>query len=234
MIIIPAIDIKGGRCVRLYQGDFDKQTVYSENPLEIAFEWRGLGAKMIHIVDLDGAKEGQPVNTRIISTIVRKIPVQVGGGIRDRKTINKYLEAGALKVVLGTAILEDFEFAQSIFREFKDKVVTSLDAKNGVLKTRGWIEESKLGVLETAKKLQDLGATRIIYTDISKDGSLTEPNFLSLEELIQNLSIPIIASGGISNIQQIKELKEIGVEGVILGKALYEGKINLKEALNVS
>lgn len=232
MIIIPAIDIKDGKCVRLYQGNFEKQTIYSENPFEVALRWKNLGAKLIHVVNLNGAKTGKPANTSIISTIVRKIPVQIGGGIRDRQTIKKYLESGALRVVLGTAILEDFEFAKEIFGEFGEDIVVGLDAKNGQLMTQGWVKESGLDLLETAKQLRDLGARRIIYTDISRDGSLTEPNFQVLKELIDYVGIPVIASGGISNINQIKKLQEIGAEGVILGKALYEGKIDLKEALD--
>lgn len=234
LIIIPAIDISDGKCVRLIQGDFDKQTVYSNDPLEIALKWKDLGAKLIHLVDLDGAKTGKPINTGIISTIVRKIPVQVGGGIRSKETIKKYLAFGVLRVVLGTVILENFEIAQSIFKEFGDKVVVGLDTKNGKLMTKGWILDSGLNVFKTAKKLEGLGAKRFIYTDISRDGTLSEPNFKALKKLIETVQSPVIASGGISNVNQIKQLKDVGTEGVILGKSLYEGRINLKEALNVS
>lgn len=234
MIIIPAIDIKDSKCVRLFQGNFDKKTIYSDNPVEVALKWQQQGAQLLHIIDLDGAKEGKPINTKIISTIVRKISVQVGGGIRNKAAIKKYLEAGALRVVLGTAVLEDFEFAKEIFKEFGDKIVIGLDAKDGRLMTRGWITESGLDTFVAAKKLSDLGAGRIIYTDILKDGSLKGPNFSALEKLIAKVKIPVIASGGISNISQIKKLKVIGAEGVILGKALYEGKIDLQEALNVN
>lgn len=234
MIIIPAIDIKDGRCVRLFQGDFDKQTVYSDDPVEVALKWQQQGAQLLHIIDLGGAKTGKPEITRIISTIVGKIRVQVGGGIRNRETIKKYLEMGVRRVVLGTAVLEDFEFAQSVFKEFGDKVVVGLDAKNGKLMTKGWILDSGLNVFETAKKLEELGAKRFIFTDISRDGSLTEPNFTVLKRLIETINSPVIASGGVSGVNQIRQLKNIGAEGVILGKALYEGAIDLKEALNVS
>ncbi|MBI2593401.1 1-(5-phosphoribosyl)-5-[(5-phosphoribosylamino)methylideneamino]imidazole-4-carboxamide isomerase [Candidatus Daviesbacteria bacterium] len=234
MIIIPAIDILGGKCVRLYQGDYNKSKIYSEDPPQMALKWQAQGASILHIVDLDGAKTGKPVNTRIISTIVRKIRVQVGGGIRDRQTIKRYLKAGVFRIVLGTAVLEDFEFAKATFQEFGNKIVVGLDAKNGFLMKKGWITKSYLNVFKTAKKLEELGAKRFIYTDISKDGSLTGPNFSALEKLIETVNSPVIASGGVSSVNQIKQLKNSGAEAVILGKALYEGKIDLKEALNVS
>lgn len=234
MIIIPAIDIKDGKCVRLFQGNFNKKTVYSDNPVEVALKWQKQGAQILHIVDLDGAKSGKPVNTRIISTIVRKMRVQVGGGIRNRAAIKKYLEAGALRVVLGTAILEDFGFAKSAFEEFGNQIIVGLDAKKDMLMKKGWVTKSGLNVFKTAKKLESLGAKRFIYTDIAKDGSLTEPNFSALKKLIETINSPVIASGGVSEINQIRQLKKIGAEGVILGKALYEGAIDLKEALNVS
>lgn len=234
MIIIPAIDIKNGKCVRLVQGDYNQQTVYSQNPIEVALRWKKLGAGLIHVVDLDGAKDGLPVNFSLITKIAKQVSVEVGGGIRSVETIQKYLDAGVNRVVLGTALLGDFDFARQVFEKFGDKIVLGLDAKNGELMTKGWTSGSHLSFLETAKKMQELGAQKIIYTDILKDGSLTEPNYQSLKDLMEIVQIPIIASGGISNINQIKKLSEIGAEGVILGKSLYEGKIDLKEALNVS
>lgn len=236
MIIIPAIDILGGKCVRLFQGDYNESTTYSLDPLEIALDWQQKQASILHIVDLDGAREGSPVNFEIISRIAKElnIPIEVGGGVRNREAIKKYLEAGVLRVILGTIVLEDFQFAKQAFEEFGNKIVVGLDAKDGLLKTRGWITESGLNVFKTAEKLEELGAKRFIYTDISKDGSLTEPNFEALKKLITTVDSPVIASGGVSNVNQIRQLKNSGAEGVILGKALYEGKIDLKEALNVS
>lgn len=236
MIIIPAIDILGGKCVRLFQGDYGQPTTYSLDPLEVALDFQQKGASLLHIVDLDGAREGSTINFGIISKIAARldIPIEVGGGIRNREAIKKYLEIDVLRVILGTIILEDFNFAKQAFKEFGNKIAAGLDAEDGLLKTRGWIDKSGLNVFETAKKLEALGAKRFIYTDISKDGSLSGPDFKSLKKLIAEINSPVIASGGVSEVNQIRQLKNTGVEGVILGKALYEGKIDLEEALNVS
>lgn len=235
MIVIPAIDILGGKCVRLFQGDFGQPTTYSLDPLEIALDFQQKGASILHIVDLDGAKEGTPVNFSKIAEIAKQvsIPIEVGGGIRNTETIQKYLDSKVYRVILGTVILEDLDFAKKTFEEFGNLIVVGLDAKNNLLMKEGWVAGSGLNVFTTAKKLEDLGAKRFIYTDISKDGSLTGPNFDALRKLIRIVNSPIVASGGISDINQIRQLKNIGAEGVILGKALYEGKIDLKEALNV-
>lgn len=236
MTIIPAIDILGGKCVRLFQGDYGQSTTYALDPLEVALDFQQKGASIIHIVDLDGAKSGNPKNFEIISKIVKEltIPIEVGGGIRNRGSVQKYLEINVSRVVLGTIVLEDFIFAKEIFKEFSEKIVVGLDAKDGILMTKGWITESGLDVFKTAKKLEELGAKRFIYTDIKKDGSLTEPNFEAIKKLIDSVNSPVIASGGLSEISQITKLKEMGAEGVIIGKALYEGRINLKEAMDVS
>lgn len=236
MIIIPAIDILDGKCVRLFQGDYDKSKVYSKNPLEVALKWQEQGAPILHIVDLDGAKNGTAVNFGIISKIARElsIPIEVGGGIRTLETIQKYLDAKILRVILGTILLEDFDFAKRTFEKFGNQIVVGLDAKDGYLMKKGWITQSGLNVYKTAKKLEELGAKRFIYTDIAKDGSLTKPNFNAIKKLITTVTSPVIASGGVSEVNQIRQLKNAGSEGVILGKALYEGAIDLKEALNVS
>lgn len=236
MIIIPAIDILGGKCVRLFQGDYGQSTTYSLDPLEIALDFQQKGASILHIVDLDGAKGGSAVNFDIIAKIASTltIPIEVGGGIRNREAIKKYLEINVLRVVLGTIVLEDFNFAKQAFEEFGNQIIVGLDAKDGLLMTKGWISDSGLNVFKTAKKLEELGAKRFIYTDISRDGSLTEPNFEAIKMLIKAINSPVIASGGVSNVNQIRQLKNSGAEGVILGKALYEGKIDLKEALDVS
>ncbi len=232
MMIIPAIDIRDGKCVRLFQGDFSKETVYSEDPLEMALKWKDLGAQIVHVVDLDGAKDGSPINMEVISKIAEEVQIEVGGGIRNIETIQKYLDAGVYRVVLGTIVLEDFNFVGEIFEKFNNKVVVGLDAKNEKLMKKGWVSESGLGVFETAKKLEELGAKRIIYTDILRDGSLTEPNYKAIKKLIDKLSIPVIASGGVAFTDQILQLKRIGAEGVIIGKALYEGSIDLEEAIS--
>lgn len=236
MIIIPAIDILGGSCVRLTQGDYNRSKTYSNDPLEIALDFQKKGASILHIIDLDGAKKGSAVNFKIIANIAKElsIPIEVGGGIRSKQTIQKYLDAKVFRVILGTIVLEDFEFAKQVFKEFGNRIALGLDAKNGMLMKKGWVAGSGLNVFKTAQKLEELGAKRFIYTDISKDGSLTGPNFDALKKLIKSVKSPIVASGGISSVNQIRQLKNIGAEGVILGKALYEGKIDLKEALNVS
>lgn len=233
MIIIPAIDIKDGQCVRLTQGDYSQKTVYSQNPMDVALNWQAQGANLIHIVDLDGAKNGNPVNAELIKQIARKlkIPVEVGGGIRDEQTIHDYLSGGVESVVLGTVILGNQSFARAMFKQFNTRIIVGLDAKNDILMTNGWLEGSNLNVYETALVLQQSGAGKIIFTDISKDGSLSEPNYSSIEKLTSRVRIPVIASGGVASIDQILKLKKLGVEGVILGKSLYEGRINLKEAI---
>ena len=233
MIIIPAVDIKNGACVRLFQGDFDQQTTYSKNPLKVALTWQKMGTPILHVVDLDGAKNGSPINFELITKLAKQMPIEVGGGIRTIETIEKYLSVGVVRVVLGTILLENADLAKEIFEKFGEKIVVGLDAKNNQLMTNGWITKSKQTVLETAQTLQSIGAKRIIYTDILKDGSLTEPNFKMLETLVKNLAVPIIASGGISNLAQIKKLQKVGIEGVIIGKALYEKKIDVKEALSI-
>jgi len=232
MIIIPAIDIRNGKCVRLFQGDYDQETIYSDDPLEMALKWKSLGAQIVHVVDLDGAKDGSPINMGIISKIAEEVQIEIGGGIRNIDTIQKYLDAGVYRVVLGTIILEDFDLAKEIFERFNNKVVVGLDTKNGILMKKGWVIESGFGVFETAKKLEELGAKRIIYTDILKDGSLTEPNYKAIKRLIDKINIPVIASGGVAFTDQILQLKRIGAEGAIIGKALYEGQIDLKEAIS--
>ncbi len=236
MIIIPAIDILGGKCVRLFQGDYDQSKTYSEDPLEVTLDFQKKGASILHIVDLDGAKDGSPVNFETIVRIAENlsIPIEVGGGIRNSETIQKYLDAKVLRVILGTIVLEDFDFAKTVFEEFGNQIIVGLDAKNGMLMKKGWLADSGLNVFKTAQKLEELGAKRFIYTDISKDGSLTEPNFKALKRLIETVNSPVIASGGVANINQIRQLQNLGAEGVILGKALYEEKVDLEEALNVS
>lgn len=235
MTIIPAIDIKNGRCVRLYQGDYEQETVYSENPLEIAISWQKQGAHMLHVVDLDGAKSGKPENFGVVTKITEKltIPIEVGGGIRDEETIQRYINAGVNRVVLGTTVFQDFSLAEKLFTKFQERIVAALDAKNDQIMISGWTKKSNLFVLETAKKLEELGTQRLMYTDISRDGSLAHPNFPAIQKLIKIVHIPVIASGGVTSLEDILKLKKTGVEGVIIGKALYENKINLKGALNV-
>jgi len=236
MLIIPAIDIKNGKCVRLTQGNFESEKIYSEDPLAIARQWEEQGAQILHIVDLDGAKNGNLANLEVIKKIIRevKIPLQVGGGIRNKQAVKTLLSNGVSRVILGTVALENVDELKNILTEFASQIAIALDTKNGKLMTQGWFESSNKSSITTALKLEDLGVQRFIYTDVVRDGTLTEPNYKEIANLTKNILVPVIASGGISNISNIKQLKSIGVEGVIIGKALYEGKITLKEANNVS
>lgn len=236
MLVIPAIDIKNGKCVRLTQGNFESEKVYSEDPLTVAKQWEKQGAQMLHVVDLDGAKNGNLENLEVIKKIAQevKVPIQVGGGIRNKKAVETLLSIGVSRVILGTIALEDEEELKSILKDYASQIAIALDTKNGKLMKQGWLEDSDKNCLVTAFKLEDLGAGRFVYTDVAKDGTLTEPNYKKIANLTKNILVPIIAGGGISNVSNIKQLKSIGVEGIIIGKALYEGKIDLREAINVS
>lgn len=234
MLIIPAIDIKNGKCVRLTQGKFDQQIIYNDDPLVVAKKWEELGATMIHLVDLDGAKNGKITNLEISKKIVNlvNIPIQIGGGIRDEQTVKQSLSLGFKRVVLGTIIFEDEELFKKLLKKFSFQIAVSLDVKNGKLVKGGWIESTNRDLIKTAKYLESLGVERFIYTDVNKDGTLTSPNSEQAALLLRNINTPVIISGGVSSLSDIKNLKSLGAEGVILGKALYEGTIDLKEALN--
>jgi phosphoribosylformimino-5-aminoimidazole carboxamide ribotide isomerase len=235
MDIIPAIDLKDGRCVRLYQGDYKKETVFSEDPVAVAKKWQSLGARRLHLVDLDGAAAGEPKNMVIIETIVKEVglPVQLGGGIRDRATIEKFLNIGVQRVILGTIAIEQPDLVSELSSQFKEAIIIGIDARDGFIATRGWKKETGVAAVEFARKIIVQGALRILYTDIKRDGTLTEPNYSAITELHNAVNIPIIAAGGISAIAHLKKLKELGVEGAVIGKALYTGNIDLKEALSL-
>ncbi len=233
--IIPAIDIRGGRCVRLVQGDYARETVYSDNPVDMALKWQSMGASRLHIVDLDGAASGEMANFNVISQIAHavNVPVQLGGGIRDIERIKKLLSAGIDRVILGTAAVENPALVQEACEKYAESIVVSLDAKDGKMAVKGWREETDLPVLQFARQMMALGVPRFVFTDISRDGMLTEPNFTALFELIQAIRAPVIASGGIASISHLQILKLIGATGAILGKSIYSGAINLKQALEV-
>lgn len=234
MEIIPAIDIKNGRCVRLYQGDFSMETVYSDEPAAMALEWQSLGATRLHIVDLDGADLGTPRNLKSITRINDAvwIPLQVGGGVRRMETIEKLLKMGIDRVILGTAAVEEPELVKEACRRFGKSIIIGIDAREGRVATHGWKNETELTAVEFAMSMAKLGAKRFIYTDINRDGTLTEPNFIATFELVDAIRFPVIASGGISSLVHLKLLNRLGVEGAIVGKALYTGDINLKQALD--
>lgn len=233
--IIPAVDIRGGRCVRLYQGNYDEETVFSEDPVEVALKWQSLGAPRLHIADLDGAARGAPGNLDIIKELASTllVPVQLGGGIRQLKTIEQLLKVGIERVILGTAAVEDPELVAEACRRFSECIIVAIDTREGWVATRGWQQETRLTAIELAKSMLQLGVKRFIYTDISRDGTLTEPNFAAFTELVNEIKRPVIASGGISSLNHLKMLKQLGAEGAIVGKALYTGDINLKQALDV-
>ena len=230
MTIYPAIDIKDGKCVRLYKGDYNKITVYNDNPLEVAKEFESLGAKFIHLVDLDGARDGESINKNIIFEIAKSvnIPVQTGGGIRDLKTVKEYIENGINRVILGTAAINDPEFLIEAIKTYKEKIVVGIDAKDGYAAYSGWEKLSGKRAVEFAKEVEKIGGKTIIYTDIATDGTLKGPSLSSTKELIDAVNIDIIASGGVSSYEDLVEIKKINAEGVIVGRAIYEGKIDLK------
>ena len=233
MEIIPAIDIKGGKCVRLYQGDYSQETIFSEDPVAVALNWQAQGTLRLHIVDLDGAASGGVRNMAIVETIVKQVglPVQTGGGIRDRTTAEELLRIGVERVILSTVIVERPELVEELCHEFGEAIVAGIDARDGYIATHGWQKSSKVTALELSKMLADMGIRRIIYTDIKRDGTLTEPNFKAISDLIESVSLPVIAAGGISALSHLKRLEELGAEGAIVGKALYTGDIDLREAL---
>ena len=234
MEIIPAIDLRGGCCVRLYQGDYGMETVFSEDPIGTAMQWQSQGAMRLHIVDLDGAAAGSPQNLPIIADIAEAviIPIQVGGGIRDIKTIEELFKVGVDRVILGTSAVENPDMVREACRRFGKSVLIGIDARDGCVATHGWQENTRLTTVEFAHAMMKLGAKRFIYTDIGRDGTMTEPNFSSLFELIDSTRYPIIASGGIASLTHLKVLKKLGASGAILGKSLYTGSINLKQAID--
>lgn len=236
MELIPAIDIRGGRCVRLVQGDYDRETVFHDDPAAAALRWEEAGAARLHVVDLDGAREGRPVNRESVESVAVavSVPVQLGGGIRDIATLEGYLAAGVDRVVLGTAAVKDQGFLAQAFARFAERIVVGVDARDGVVVTEGWRESSGVTASEFVRRLGDLGVRRIVYTDTLRDGTLTEPNFAALESLLADVSgagLRVVYSGGVSSVQHIRRLAETGVEGAIVGRALYTGDIDLREAL---
>ena len=221
--------------MRLVQGDYNRETVFSDNPLEMALKWQSMGAPRLHIVDLDGAATGEMVNLNVISQIAQavSVPVQLGGGIRDVTTIKTLLSAGIDRVILGTAAVENPALVHEACAKYAESIIVSLDCKDGNIAVKGWKEETCLPVLLFARQMMAVGVQRFVFTDISRDGTLTEPNFTALFELIDAIRAPVIASGGIASISHLKILKLIGASGAILGKSIYTGAINLKQALEV-
>ena len=234
MKIFPAIDIKDKKCVRLIKGDFNNKTEYDMSPVEQAGKYKDHGFKNLHIVDLDGALTGETVNIDIIEEIIGKfdLKIEIGGGVRNFESIHKYVDAGVEKVILGSAAIKDKEFLKEACQKFPDKIALGLDAKDGYLSVSGWKENSNLKTIEFLKDVNEYGASRLIYTDINRDGMKLSPNFEETENVANNSNCPVSISGGVSSIDDIKKAKELGnknIEGIIVGKAIYDGDIKLDE-----
>lgn len=233
MDIIPAIDLRDGQCVRLIQGQYDRQITYNDNPVEQARQFHADGARWLHIVDLDGAKLGRPVNTESISAIARLglLKIEVGGGLRDEASIRQLLDAGVTRVIIGTKAVSDFEWFSEMAHMFKNRIVLDLAARGGTLATHGWTEASPQGMLAFAIRADTLPLAAIVYTDITKDGMLSGPNIERTGLLVDAVHLPVIASGGVTEVADIAKLKSVGVAGAIIGRSLYEGTITLPGAL---
>ena len=236
MEVIPAIDLLDGKCVRLYQGDYNQASIFNNNPVEVARQWAAEGATRLHVVDLDGAKEGKSINLSVIEAIAKAIdiPVQVGGGLRDLAGVAKLLKTGVQRAILGTVAVENPELVTELCQEFPKQIVVGIDARNGMVATRGWLETSEVAATDLAQRMAQQGAAAIIYTDIHRDGTLAGPNMDALRELAASIEIPVIASGGVSSLTDLLSLlslESIGVTGVIVGKAIYTGDVSLKEAV---
>jgi phosphoribosylformimino-5-aminoimidazole carboxamide ribotide isomerase len=236
MLIIPAIDLKEGKCVRLEQGLMDKATVYSEDPATTAKHWEGQGAELLHVVDLNGAFAGAPKNLDAIKAIRSAVamPIEVGGGIRDMATIRKLISIGIDRIILGTAAIQKPDFVQAACAVFPGRIIVGIDATDGLVAIKGWAEVTKVHAIDLAKRMQEYGVIAVIYTDIKRDGMLTGPNIEATKALAESLRIPVIASGGVHTMKDIENLMAVrcnGVTGVITGKAIYSGSLNLREAI---
>ena len=238
MLVIPAIDLKGGKCVRLLQGRMEDETVFSDSPVKVAKKWEQLGAKLIHVVDLDGAVSGTPVNMELVIEIAKSvsIPVQIGGGIRDYKTAEKYFHAGIDRVIFGTAAYDNIQLIEKLAKSYPERVLIGIDAKNGMVAIKGWVEITEKKAADLARKFSSFKIGAVIYTDISRDGMMKGPNIDAIRDFALSINIPVIASGGISSLEDLKKIDAIsrnGIKGVIIGKALYTGAIDLSAAIKL-
>ena len=236
MLLIPAIDLKDGKCVRLRQGRMEDSTTFSDSPVDMASRWVELGARRLHLVDLNGAFEGKPMNGAVVQAITTRfpqIPVQIGGGIRDANTVAAYIEAGVQYCIIGTKAVQDPQFVRDLCRDFAGHIIVGIDAKNGMVATDGWAEVSSVSAIELAKQFGQAGVSAIVYTDIARDGMMQGVNVDETAHLASSITIPVIASGGVTNMDDIKALCMVehqGVMGTILGRSIYEGTIDLAEA----
>ncbi len=236
MYIIPAIDLRNGKCVRLIQGEYHRQITYQDNPVKQAEEFSSAGAQWLHIVDLDGAKVGKPVNIPAISAIANlgRFKIEVGGGLREENSIKRLLDMGIERVIIGTKAVSDFEWFSEITRKFSGKIALGLDARGSKVATHGWTQDSSQLLLDFAIEAAKLPLAAIIYTDIARDGMMTGPNIERTKALIDTVKVPVVASGGVKELSDIKKLAELGAEAVIIGRALYEGTLELSEAINAA
>jgi phosphoribosylformimino-5-aminoimidazole carboxamide ribotide isomerase len=235
MLILPAIDLRGGKCVRLKQGDYARETVFGDDPVAMARRWVGGGARALHLVDLDGAKEGQPVNSEVIRRIVQAVdvPCQVGGGLRTEADIVAALDVGVARVVLGTRALDDPAWVRQMAQSYPKRIVLGLDARDGKVATHGWLNTSEASVLDVAREFANWPLYAIVYTDIARDGMLAGPNIDGLAALAEAVPLPVIASGGVTTLDNVRELMGRNVFGCIIGRALYEGKIDLSAVMEL-
>ena len=234
MKIWPAVDIRGGQCVRLIQGDYDQETVYGANPADMAIRWASDGAGQIHLVDLDGARDGSTANRQAVAEIVNsvEVPCQLGGGIRDRVTVAEYLGLGVERLVIGTKAQKDPDWLSAICKEFPERIVIGLDARSGMVATDGWLQTSETPASELAKRYSKLPIAGIVYTDITRDGMLKGPNLEALKDIIDAVDVPVIASGGVTTSEDVTEIAKLGAAGCIIGRSLYEGKMTLADAMD--
>ena len=237
MEVIPAIDLRLGLCVRLFQGDYQQETVFSDKPVSVALAWQEQGAPRLHLVDLDGAAGGVPVNLEVITSIIHNltIPVQIGGGIRNLATAESLLSAGADRVVIGTAAVENPSLVEDLCQKHgSQRVVIAVDAKDGLVAIKGWLESTEVKAQDLVEQMALLGVRRILYTDISRDGTLTEPNFEANADLVRTTDMAVLASGGIATLDHVRRLADTGAEGAILGRSLYTAAFSLREAIAVA
>ena len=233
MEIIPAIDIRGGKCVRLTEGDYAQETVFDDDPVRVAVRWASQGARRIHIVDLDGARDGRQTNARIVRDIVQTVDcaVQPGGGIRDLETLRATLDGGVNRAVLGTAAVKDPRMLREAVAAARERLIVSVDARDGLIRLQGWTEATDLSALAWIGQLASMGVERIVYTDIARDGRLEGPNFAMYEQLVSGASVSVIAAGGVTTVDDVRRLSECGAEAAIIGRALYTGDIDLTGAI---
>ena len=238
MIIIPAIDLKGGKCVRLEQGLMNKETIFSDSPEEMALQWERKGARILHIVDLDGAVYGKPFNKKAIKKIIDtvSVPMELGGGIRDLGTIDEYIDLGIHHIVIGTIAYKNPRLVELACKRYPGQIIVSIDAKDDYVSVEGWTEHTNMSVIDLAKKFEDMGIAALIYTDIKRDGMRSGPNIDEIRRLTKNIHVGVIAAGGIAsikNIQDLLPLEDYGLRGIITGRALYDGSIKLEEAIDI-